>query len=653
MTLTPTDETQVRRPLRLWPGVTLVVLQWLAWLAMPRLLPDFAQFALMAGLLGGTLLIFWWLFWSRAPWSERLGALVLMAAGVALTYQLAHPSIAAPGGMGFFVVLGFTVPVLSLVLVVWAATTSRLDNTRRWAALVAGVMVGCGAWTLVRTGGVTGVFQHEIAWRWSPTPEDQLLATESGAGSQPAAARATLPPATAEPSAPAPGALEVAAATATTGETAPGEPSSATIGTEPEAPVAPNLSAPAAVAMTNRADTPALTTTPSAATVDPRPAAWPGFRGLRRDGVVHGLRLATNWTATPPVELWRRPVGPGWSSFAVAGDVIYTQEQRGEEELVSCYRLSNGEPVWRHADQARFWEPAAGAGPRATPTLHAGRVVTLGATGILNMLDARDGSLVWSRNPAVEHEVKVPDWGFAGSPVVVGDLVITAVSGRLAAYDFSTGTPRWTVPSDGGGYSSPHLVTLHGVEQVLLQRGKGVVSVSPADGTVLWSHEWPSVSIVQPAVLPDGDLLLTDRDNGIRRIRLTAGAAWTAEERWTAISLKPFFNDFVAHQGHAYGFDGFIMASVNVDDGKRAWKGGRYGNGQLILLADQDLLLVLGEKGDLALVSATPDGFAEVARFPDKVLTGKTWNHPVLVGDTLLVRNDREMAAFRLPREGS
>src|SRR6185436_2713589 len=314
--------------------------------------------------------------------------------------------------------------------------------------------------------------------------------------------------------------------------------------------------------------------------------------------------------------------------------------------------VHTGEPVWTHRDAARFFESNAGPGPRGTPTLSNGRVYTFGATGILNALDARNGAVVWSRNAASDTKAQVPDWGFSSSPLVVDDVVIVAVGGQLAAYDLATGKPRWSGPDGGVSYSSPQLVTIDGVAQVLLLSGAGATSVVPADGKQLWEHAWRGFPIVQPAVTADGDVLISaSGQSGTRRIAVAHGpGGWTTQERWTSIGLKPYFNDFVVHNGHAFGFDGRILACIDLKDGTRKWKGGHYGNGQLVLLPDQDLLLVLSEEGELALVKATPDQYTELARFP--AIEGKTWNHPVLVGDVLLVRNDQEMAAFQLSLAG-
>jgi outer membrane protein assembly factor BamB len=475
------------------------------------------------------------------------------------------------------------------------------------------ILVGCAVWTLLRTDGIMGAGGAQLAWRWSPTAEERLLA------------RPDVEPKVVSPASevsPSPSAAEVAKDT----------------------PVVPADKKPS--------DAPAAPAPPAASSAV---AEWPGFRGPDRDGVVHGVQLQTDWAVSPPVQIWRRAIGPGWSSFAVQGDVLYTQEQRGEDEIVAAYKVSTGEPVWRHRDPARFYESNGGPGPRGTPTLAHGRVYAFGATGVLNVLDARTGAKLWSRNVATDANRKVPDWGFASSPLVLDDEVIVAASGTLAAYDLSGGKPRWLGPAHGGSYSSPQLVTIDGVPQVILMQGAGVTSVDPSTGKALWEYEWEGGAIVQPAVIGAGDIVINTiamtGGVGTRRISVAHGAnAWTVQERWTSNGLKPYYNDFVIHKGYAYGFDGSILACIDLEDGKRKWKGGRYGNGQLVLLPDQDAMLVLSEEGELALVKASPDQFTEIARFP--ALQGKTWNHPVLVGNVLLVRNGEEMAAFRMPLAG-
>ncbi|MGH7493678.1 MAG: PQQ-binding-like beta-propeller repeat protein [bacterium] len=619
-----TDEPTQQKSLRLWPGVVAAVLLCLVRFGLPVVKPEATGSAILWGLAGVLAILLWWVFLSRAPWLERLGAVVLMIVALIATSRIAHESIATGGQGRFFFIL--TIPVLSLALVAGAAVSRRLSAGPRRATMVAAILLGCGVMTLLRSEGVTGDYASQLAWRWTKTSEERLLAQT---GKEPIA-RSSAPSATETPEEQLGSQAHVTPAAPATTKT-PEKRLTAQAGDEPAAL--------------------ATAQTPAETSVD-----WPGFRGPNRDGILRGVRINTDWAASPPVELWRRPIGPGWSSFAVRGKLLYTQEQRGDDEVVACYNLTTGEPVWTHRDSVRFWESNAGAGPRATPTLSNGRAYTFGATGILNALDAVNGAVVWTRHAASDAKKKIPIWGFAGSPLVVDDVVIAAAAGALIAFDLATGNPRWFGPDSGWGYSSPQLMTIDGVRQLLLLNGSGAISVSPVDGTLLWEHRWPGDGIVQPALTADGDVLIgtgsglgTDAGIGVRCIAVTHGAGgWTAAERWTSIGLKPYFNDFVVHEGHAFGFDGSILACIDLQDGKRKWKGGRYGHGQLILLADEDLLLVLSEQGDLALIAAVPDKFTELAQFP--AIKGKTWNHPVLVDDVLLVRNGQEMVAFRLPR---
>jgi len=587
------DEPASPKPVRIWPPAIAVLLMLLLWFGLPALLPEQSGVELFGILICGLAIMVWWLFFSRVRWKERLGILCLMILAVIAVSFIVHKSI-SNGMMGLMLPI-FSIPVLGIALTLGAVISKRLPATARRAVIAVAVMIGAGLFALIRTGGIDGSARPDLHWRWTPTPEEKLLAEVETK---------------ADPVAPAP------------------------------------LETPAPIVV----EAPAAAPTPEAE----KTAEWSGFRGPARNSIVRGVRIDTDWSKAGPAEIWRRPVGPAWSSFAVHDDRIYTQEQRGEDELVTCYNLKTGEPVWIHRDRARFWESNAGAGPRGTPTWSRGRVYSLGATGILNALDARTGKVIWSRNAASDTGTATPDWGFSSSPLVVGDKVIVATAGILAAYDASNGNKLWTGPAGGYGYSSPHLARIDGVAQVLLLNGSGAISIDPADGKLLWKHEWTSDGIVQPAVIAGRDVLIGSGsgmgniESGMRRISVAqATDGWKIEERWTTRGLKPYFNDFVVHNNHAFGFDGSILACIGLGDGQRRWKGGRYGHGQMVVLSDQDLLLVLSEDGELALVSAAPDKFAELARVPG--IEGKTWNHPVIAGNLLLVRNSEQMAAFRLP----
>ena len=624
-----------RKPLRLWPVIAI----WIAFLGavIASLFIEDEPIVLLGAAIGSLLILAWWITFSRSRWQERIGALVLLAATVALVRATAHPSVVGGAQLMLAYILGVFFSCFALAA--WALIANRLQGNSRWLALVAAFLViGWLPVAVMRFEGVQGGGGFVMHWRWTPTPEDLLLAQgpeelkpiegASGASGARGAEGAEVPGANV-PGASVPGAnVPSASVPSANADVTPTKPSAAPRTAAPSAPLAPPLP----------------------------PAEWPGFRGPNRDSVVRNVRINTDWATSPPVQMWRRPVGPGWSSFSVRGDLLYTQEQRGNEEIVACYRVSTGEPVWRHADPVRFYESNGGAGPRSTPTIDKDRVYSMGATGVLNALDARTGKGYWKIDTSKDTSREVPFWGISSSPLVVNDIVIVSVGGTLAGYDAATGNKRWTGPIHGGSYSSPHLVTIDGVTQVLILSAPGAVSVNPADGKLLWDYKYEGGAIIQPGVTEDGDILINAMSamGGVGTKRLAIkhdGSNWTAEEKWTTNGMKPYFNDYVIHKGHIYGFDNNILACIDLADGKRKWKGGRYGNGQMLLIADQDLLLVTSEEGELALVSATTDQYKEIAKIP--LFDAKTWNHPVIVGNVLLVRNGVEMAAFRLGAEAA
>lgn len=384
-------------------------------------------------------------------------------------------------------------------------------------------------------------------------------------------------------------------------------------------------------------------------------AVWPGFRGPQRDGRQQGLVFSSDWTSQPPKELWRIKLGPAWSSFAVADQFLVTQEQRGEYEAVVCYDAENGKEVWAREIRARFFDTLGGLGPRATPTIANGRVYALGAAGQLVCLEAVQGEIQWQVDLRGITKQEPPVWGYSCSPLVHNDLVILHAVGvkedGIIAFDASNGSVRWSVPADKESYVSLHPTNFFGEQQVVFLGSDGATFLDPASGKTLHRHEHktPGYRAIQPAMIAPNRLMFTSEIGGARVIELSATeSGLSSTEVWTSRNLKPDFNDFVIDDGFAYGFDGAVFACVDVKDGRRGWKQGRYGKGQVFSLADSNLLLVITEEtGELVLLEANPDDHIELGRI--QALEGKTWNHPVVVGQRLYLRNAAEAVCYELP----
>ena len=398
------------------------------------------------------------------------------------------------------------------------------------------------------------------------------------------------------------------------------------------------------------------------------PHDYPRFLGSGFWAEVESVRLDADWEANPPRELWRCPIGAGWSSFAVVGNYAVTQEQRGEYEMVCCYRVNTGnaggEVVWTYSEPVR-WDPqgsacVSGIGPRATPTIHDGKVFAHGATGIVVCLDARSGKLLWRHDTLNEFGVENLAWGMATSPLVVDDNVVvsTAAPGRsLVAYDIQSGELAWAAGEHRASYASPVLCELAGVRQIVVVNENFVTAHDATSGEVIWEHPWPggsnsNASASQPVPV-GGDRLFLSKGYGIgsQLVQVALGdGKWSAKTLWARPTMKTKMGNVVVRNGLVFGLDDVAMQCIDLETGDQRWKHRRrppFGHGQILLVGDE--ILVLTESGELALVEASGERYHELSTFPVFNPEQVTWNNPALSGPNLLIRNAVEAACYELP----
>ena len=396
-------------------------------------------------------------------------------------------------------------------------------------------------------------------------------------------------------------------------------------------------------------------------------ADFPQFLGPHRDGTVGGITLARDWSARPPKLLWKQPIGAGWSAFAAVNGFAVTMEQRGDDELTTCYDIETGALMWSHSIQARHEHPLGGIGPRSTPTIHEGQVYALGATGVLRCLDGATGNQRWTFDvmPAVgttpDNDQDVVMWGRSGSPLLVDDLVVVPGGGpkggpcvSLIALHKDDGTVAWKGGKTQIAYASPSVVTLGGVRQIISVNETTVSGHDIPTGRELWSQAWPGRSAAeannsQAHAIDDARVFVSKGYPGGGSLLFEvkpSGTAWQTEIVYrNKKSMRTKLTNVVLHQGSVYGLSDGILECIDLESGERRWKKGRFSHGQILRVGD--LLLVLAETGELSLVEANPEQFVELGKLP--VIQGTTWNNLCLYGHRLLVRNGEEAACLELP----
>ena len=392
---------------------------------------------------------------------------------------------------------------------------------------------------------------------------------------------------------------------------------------------------------------------------------WPQWLGPLRDGRAPAGLFRTDWDTYPPKEVWSVPIGGGYSSVAVVGGRIYTQDREGGNERVLCLDAATGSTIWSHAYPASQagTDRNYATGPRAAPTIEDNRVYTLGGAGKLLCLEAapagKAAKVIWEHNLLEEFGGQVPHWGMACSPLIDGDqlIVITgAPDASVVAFDKGTGSMRWKSGSNPAGYSSPVAATIHGVRVIFAFTGDMLLCLR-SDGLLMGTYRWPTdhkANIATPLVFNDYVFISSGYGMGCALLRVKPESDRVALEVVYSRRNKPLRSHHstpVALGTHLYGFDGdggnAVLRCLNYLDGSvvEDWGGSReIKNGKIILAGRH--LIIFSEDGKLHLVEANPDEFNIVATVETGLSGSQNWAPPVLLDGRLYVRGTEKLICY-------
>jgi outer membrane protein assembly factor BamB len=384
-------------------------------------------------------------------------------------------------------------------------------------------------------------------------------------------------------------------------------------------------------------------------------ADWPQYRGPNHDG-SSPEKIQQVWPKDGPPVVWKAPLGPSFGSFAVSGGKAFCFIQRGvdgkDKEVAVAFDAVTGKEVWSVPLGEATYDKQGGDGPRSTPTVDGKRVYFLGAYQILTCLDADTGKQIWQHDLVSEFGGTIISWKNAASPVMDGELIFVNAGGAgqaLLAFNKVDGKVAWKTEDDKPTHSSPVPATIHGVRQVIFFTQKGLVSVNPQTGRVLWRHPFPFKTATASSPIVSGDVVYCSAAYGVGAgaCRITkTGETFAAAELWRKSGdLMNHWTTPVCKDGYLYGIYGHgktadaPLKCVEIATGKEMWSQSGFGGGGATILVGGNVL-VQSDRGPLVLVEATPQSYKEIARC--QVFGGQCWTMPVVSNGRIYARNTKE-----------
>lgn len=389
---------------------------------------------------------------------------------------------------------------------------------------------------------------------------------------------------------------------------------------------------------------------------------WPQYRGPRGDGTWQGPKLPEEWPEEGLKRLWKQDIGGGYAGISVVGNRVYTldrQKPPQERERILCFAADTGEIVWTHEYPVEYGKLDYGNGPRATPTIHDGKLYSVGAVGDVRCLDAATGEVLWKFHYVKDFAGRLPMWGFSGSPVIHGDACYlspgNANGASVIAVDRHTGQELWRSLSDEAGYATPIVFRAHDRDQLFCWTPSHLRCLEATTGELFWSHPYEityGVSIAKP-ILQEGIVFIAGYWDGAKAMKLgdtakSAKLAWEDSKHLRGLMSQPLYRD-----GLAYLLDkSFGLTCFELRTGKKLWDDahqmtprGRNPHASLVWLGDEDRAIILNEEGQLILARLNKTGYHETARTP---IIGVTWAAPAFAGDKVYARSDTEIVCVSL-----